>query len=279
MTRKVDNSPTHRNLTYNILKLDKFIDNKIANFNYLLVKQKVGNDGILSKQNFWKLKRIIAPKSIEIPHSVLDKSGSHITDPNNIMTAYRNEFQHRLRKRDIMDERKQYEAIQNNLCKIRLSACQNNCSPDFTVTEVRQIVSELKSGTCVHPMGYIREVFIISGDGLLLYLVDMINVIKKSKIIPLEWSEMWIKPLKKKKGSYKTLNNCRGIFIVPIIGVIFEKLIKNRIMDTLQGIMSHFQNGGMRGEGVVDNLFMQCTQANNSGLHFMILRSALIVYG
>ena len=84
----------------------------------------------------------------------------------------------------------------------------------------------------------------------------MINVIKKSKIIPLEWSEMWIKTLKKKKGSYKTLNNCRGIFIVPIISVIFEMLIKNRIMDTLQGTLSHFQNGGMRGKGVADNLFI-----------------------
>ena len=55
---------------------------------------------------------------------------------------------------------------------------------------------------------------------------------------------------------FKTLNNYRGIFIVQIISVIFEKLIKNRIMDTMQGTMSHFQNGGMRGKGVVDNLFI-----------------------
>ena len=137
----------------------------------LLVKQKVGNDGTISEQNFWKMKRIIAPKCIEIPHSVLDKSGNHITDPNNIMTAYRNEFQHRLRKRNIKDELKQYEAIQNNLCKIRLIACQDNCSPDFALTEVRQAVSELKSGKCVDPMGYIREVFINSGDGLLFYVI------------------------------------------------------------------------------------------------------------
>ena len=27
-------------------------------------------------------------------------------------------------------------------------------------------------------------------------------------------------------------------------------------MDTLQGTMSHFQNGGTRGKGVVDNLFI-----------------------
>ena len=156
LTREADKSPTHRNLTYNILKLDKLIDTKTADFNYLFVKQKFGNDGTIDKQNLWKLKRIIAPKSIEIPHPALDKSGNHITDPNDIITAYRNKFQHRLRKRDIKDELKQYEAIQNNLCKIRLIACEDNCSPDFTLTEVRQVVSELKSGKCVDPMGYIR---------------------------------------------------------------------------------------------------------------------------
>ena len=53
-------------------------------------------------------------------------------------------------------------------------------------------------------------------------------------------------------------------------------------MDTLQGTMSHFQNGGMRDKGVVDNLFILrgiIDHANNSGSHCMILRSALIVYG
>ena len=27
-------------------------------------------------------------------------------------------------------------------------------------------------------------------------------------------------------------------------------------MGTLQGTLSHFQNGGMRGEGVIDNIFI-----------------------
>ena len=67
---------------------------------------------------------------------------------------------------------------------------------------------------------------------------------------------MWIKVLKKNKGSSKKLNNYRGIFIVPIISVIFEKLLKNRITPTLEQNMSKFQNGGMRGKGVVDNLFL-----------------------
>ena len=84
----VNNSPTDRNLTYHIRNLDKRIDDNIADFNYQLVKQKIGNDNTISEQNVWKMKRIIAPKSVRIPHSVLDKSGNHNTDPCNVMTEY-----------------------------------------------------------------------------------------------------------------------------------------------------------------------------------------------
>ena len=52
------------------------------------------------------------------------------------------------------------------------------------------------------------------------------------------------------------LDNYRGIFLVPILSAIFEKLLKNRISDTLQQNISKFQNGGMKGKGVVDNLFI-----------------------
>ena len=67
---------------------------------------------------------------------------------------------------------------------------------------------------------------------------------------------MWVKVLKKNTGASKKLNNYRGIFIVPIISVIFEKLLKNKITPTLKQNMSKFQNGGMRCKGVVDNLFL-----------------------
>ena len=59
----------------------------------------------------------------------------------------------------------------------------------------------------------------------------------------------------KEKGYFYEIDNYRGIFLVPILSTIFEKLLKNRISDTLQQNISKFQNGGMKGKGVVDNLF------------------------
>ena len=84
----------------------------------------------------------------------------------------------------------------------------------------------------------------------------MVNAIKKSKYIPDEWNTVWIRTLKKIRGTSKKLDNYRGTFIVPILSIIFEKLLKNRLSNTLQENISKFQNDGMKGKGVVDNLFI-----------------------
>ena len=44
--------------------------------------------------------------------------------------------------------------------------------------------------------------------------------------------------------------------IVPILIIIFEELLINKISDTLQQNISKSQNGGMKGKGVVNNLFI-----------------------
>ena len=67
---------------------------------------------------------------------------------------------------------------------------------------------------------------------------------------------MYITMIYKQKGSWKELENHRGIFIVVILTIIFEKVIKNRILPVLSTNMTQFQTGGVKGKGVVDNLFI-----------------------
>ena len=102
----------------------------------------------------------------------------------------------------------------------------------------------------------VRELYKKSADGLIISVLHMVNSIKRSKLFPLEWSEIWIRTLKKKRGSFRKLENYRGIFLVPILSIIFEKLLKNRISQDLQQNMSRFQSGGMKGKNVLDNLFI-----------------------
>ena len=52
------------------------------------------------------------------------------------------------------------------------------------------------------------------------------------------------------------MENHRGIFIVVILTIIFEKVIKNRILPFLSRNMTQFQTGDSKGKGVMDNLFI-----------------------
>ena len=101
-----------------------------------------------------------------------------------------------------------------------------------------------------------REIFSRGGLALLQSMLDMFNRIKKSKTFSLDWNKMYVQTTKKKDGSMKILNNYRGIFLVPIMSLIFEKLYKNRITPTLKQHMTSFQTGGVKGKGIVDNLFL-----------------------
>ena len=90
--------------------LSKTISKKIAQFNWELVMGSVSN-GLISKEDFWKVKKKLFPKSVQIPHSILDRSGNVLTDSQNIILEYRNEMIHRLRKRLIRSDLKEFEGV------------------------------------------------------------------------------------------------------------------------------------------------------------------------
>ena len=181
-------------------KLENKIDKAIADFNSRFVMSIINqNGGTLDKQAFWKLKKVLAPKSISIPHSIIDSFGNEITDQTNIRNEYKNEFTHRLRTRVIDDQLKVHENMQNQLCKLRLLKRRTRASPDFTVEEVDQAIRELKNGKSVDPTGLVRELFKKGGKGLRQSIQMIMNTIKTTHVLPLQWSQMCIQTVKKKR--------------------------------------------------------------------------------
>ena len=83
----------------------------------------------------------------------------------------------------------------------------------------------------------------------------MFNAFKKHFVVSSQWDDILITTMFKKKGSWKKLDNYRGIFIVTILQLIYEKVLRNRISSVLQKHMSNVQNGGVKGKSVTDNLF------------------------
>ena len=153
---------------------------------------------------------------------VLDKYGNEVTDICNIQNAYLDEFRYHLWQREIPQNHKDYENIQNLLCHLRLKICQGNVTPDSTMQELSKAISELKNGKCTDPHGFTREIFKRGGDDLTLSILNMVNTIKNTKDCPSVWSNMVIQTIMKKTGSKRKLENYRGVFLVPVVSLIFE---------------------------------------------------------
>ena len=205
LSRSVTSTKLSRELEKQISQLDKQIDCQISEFNINIVKSSIGMGGVIDKQSFWKMKKLIAPRSKEIPCSLLDKHDNLLTDPETIRNEYLSEFKHRLRARDIKTELKWYESFQNDICYLRVDAAKSNNSPEFSILELKQVIRELKTGKSMDPTGMVREISKKAGDGFLNSVLDMMNSIKTSKLLPLEWSRTWIITIKKKKGSFEEL--------------------------------------------------------------------------
>ena len=90
---------------------------------------------------------------------------------------------------------------QNKNCSLRLEVSKGKLDDEFTLEEAERAISELKRGKCSDPTGLIREVFTRSGKCTILSILEMMNLIKQHQVLPLEWNNIWIRTLKKSKGS------------------------------------------------------------------------------
>ena len=105
----------------------------------MILSSKVNENGIITKTDFWKLKRILVPKNPDLPHSI--HFGNDIADVNNTVNQYQNEFVHRLRKREIKGHLRGFEKLQNSLCLSGLQSCKYIISSDFTMDELNQVIN------------------------------------------------------------------------------------------------------------------------------------------
>ena len=89
----------------------------------------------------------------------MNSFGNEVTNPENIINEFRSKFQHRLRIREPQDHIKDYELLHDTLCDLRLQNCTATESPDFTTTELKNVLGELEGGKCIYPVGLFLRFF------------------------------------------------------------------------------------------------------------------------
>ena len=192
--------------------------------------------GELAINKFWKLKRSLSSRD-NTKASILTRDNVEIFSPTAIVSEYRSEFINRLSHRNISPNFLQYQAVSNKLFQTMLSSSEKcHTEPPFTCDEVGEVLITLSAGSSCGPDKFPPDVFREAGPALVQNITVLLNTIKSTRSVPVEWLDLIIVTIFKNKGSRKCLEYYRGIFLSNIICKIFEKLIKRRVEHNLQRV-------------------------------------------
>ena len=185
--------------------------------------------------------------------AILDNSGNLATSYDNILDVMKNEFQYRLRNRDISPEYSELKDLKEYLCEIRLEITKKADFSPWTMYQLGRAISKLKSNKCRDPHGHVNELYKNMGRDGLASLLEMLNYIKKELFIPTSLNLSNVSTIYKGKGSRQEVINLRGIFKLPIIRNILDRLVYFDEQDELGKNMGQYQVGNQRGRNIRDH--------------------------
>ena len=171
-----------------------------------------------------------------------------------IRKAYQTEFLNRLSHRKINSALKEYEAKTNFLAKLYVDEAECVKGPPIMMEELDTVVNNLKSGA-PGPDMFPTDFYTNMGLGFKVYLLEVLNELKRQMWIPYQWESTLIRTIYKNKGSRKVLRNHRGIFLTQIIAKMYERIMISRKKEALDSV-SKLQSGSRSKRSSLDNLFL-----------------------
>ena len=205
-----------------------------------------------SPNNFWNLWKK-ARKGASMGTSVVLENDHEIFGEEMIRDAYQQEFQHRLRKREISDDLKNYEKQTETLCQLVLNDYTR--SPPYTAEELEKVRKHLKKGKSSGRDNLPPEVFINGGNMMKEYMLKLFNHIKEENGMPKQWTQVQVSTLFKNKGSKKKLVNQRGIFLKQVLSKMYGKMNMNRASEAMK-TMDKCQAGGQEERSTADQTYL-----------------------
>ena len=209
----------------------------------------------LSQSAFWKLRKSLNLKT-EVGTSVVLKTGVEIFGNSAICTAYKEEFEYRLRTRSIENHLKEYEEKTNLLCNLYAEEGLSKYNKvEVNPAKIQKIANSLSKNKAPGPDGLPAEIFIYAGPELIAAIASIFDGIIKSGTIPTQWNKVHIKTLYKNKGSKKDLENYRGVFLTQTSSKLFEKYMMSEGEGELDNI-SKYQAGSRPNRSASDQLYL-----------------------
>ena len=123
---------------------------------------------------------------------------------------------------------------------------------------MKMVLKKLKSNKSRDPLGMLNEIFRpgVIGEDLKSALLLLVNEAKSDNFVPHFMRLANITSIFKKKGSKKSLENDRGIFVLTVMRMIMDRLLYNDLYPEVEENMSNSNIGALRNKNVRDHLFI-----------------------
>ena len=245
-----------------IHKLNAEATTAIRNEHVINTIRKLTVNDSFSPDSFWKLCKQSRKQNM-MSTSIETEDGTELYGNELIQNAYRDEFKHRLRKREIIPELKNFEMRSEQICKLKLMESKLVREPDYTTKELISVMSKLKYGKSSGRDKIPPDVYKSSGTQLTQQILQVINKMKNEVNIASQWNNVQVSTLYKNKGKKKQLVNQRGIFLKQVLSKIFGKINMNRIKGIMDNI-DMFQAGGRTDRSPADQTYLLRSAINHS---------------
>ena len=127
-----------------------------------------------------------------------------------------------------------------------------NCE-EPSMTEIRKAIKTLKNGKAAGPDEIPAEAIKADMDTAVSILHSLFSKIWKEEQIPAEWKEGIIIKLPK-KGDLGDCNNYRGIMLLSVPGKVLNRIILERMKDTVDTLLRDQQAGFRRNRSCADQI-------------------------
>ena len=249
-------------LSQKIEDLEEEIGTDICDKNAAKVREYISEtnapEGKLSQTGFWKLKSKLFPRPSDPPMAKRDEYGNLVTAPSELKKLYAATYKHRLRHRKMKAEYKDILILKNQLWIRRLCNLKQKVTHPWTIGNLNKVLKSLKNNQSRDPMGMINELFKpgIIGDEMKTATLDLMNNIKSFMYVPTNMQLANITTIFKNKGSRLDMSNDRGIFILPVLRKILDKLTYNDKYPDLDIAMSDSNIGARKNKHIRNHLFI-----------------------
>ena len=135
--------------------------------------------------------------------------------------------------------------------------CNSTLDSAILQSELKDVISSLKSDKSPGIDGLVAEIFKCSFDIISPLLLKLFNIIFLNGIYPNSWSEGLITPIHK-KDSIDDANNYRGITLINILSKIYSHILNNRLLKwaSENSKLSDCQFGFQKNKSTTDCIFI-----------------------